>query len=172
MQGKLIGLVIFFFFICQPVVADEIIDRYLTNGQLIGEARFSVLLWKIYDVKLYGSNGEWPTSNPYALSFHYLRDISGDELASRTITAMRNQGQQDDNTIAEWDTAMQTIFPDVKKGTVLTAVFVPGQKTIFFAQNEEIGTINGDQFLSGFAGIWLSESTSLPEVRLKLIGSS
>ncbi len=171
MQGKLICLFTFFFLACQPVVANEIIDKYLTNGQLIGEARFSVLLWKIYDVKLYGSNGEWPTINPYALSFQYLRDISGEELASRTITAMGNQGQLDDNNLVEWDTAMQTIFPDVKKGSTLIAVFVPGQQTIFFANNEEIGTINGDEFLNAFAGIWLSESTSLPELRSKLIGS-
>ena len=172
MLRKLVGLLTILFLFGQQVIADEIIDKYLTNGQLIGEARFSVLLWKIYDVKLYGSNGEWLTTNPYALSFQYLRDISGDELASRTISAMQNQGQLDDSTLAEWDTAMQTIFPDVKKGSELTAVFVPGQQTIFFANNEEIGAIDGDEFLNAFAGIWLSESTSLPELRSKLIGSS
>ena len=172
MRNKLAGLLAFFFIINQHAVANEITEKYLTNGQLIGEARFSVLLWKIYDVKLYGSNGEWPSELPYALVFHYLRDITGKDLAFRSITEMRKQGQLNDDVLVEWDMEMQAIFPDVTKGSVLTAVFVPGHHTIFFANSEEMGTIKGDEFLDAFAGIWLGESTSLPDLRLKLIGSS
>ena len=171
MPLKFVGLVFFIVIINQNSVASEVIEKYLTNPQVIGEARFSILLWKIYDVTLHSSSGEWPTKNPYSLTFRYLRDVSGKELTSRSISEIRKQGQQDENTLTKWEMSMQTIFPDVKKGSVLTAVFVPGNHTVFAAFNQEIGNIKGDSFLNAFAGIWLSEKTSLPELRQKLIGS-
>ena len=154
------------------MIADDIISSYITNGQKVGEGRFSVLFWDVYDAKLFGPNGEWSTDEPFALSIHYLLEIEGSDMAARTVEEMRKQGLKDESIIAEWYNLLRNMFPDVKEGSVLTAVFVPGQHTKFFSNGQEIGIVEGDEFLNWFSGIWLSEKTSEPELRQQLIGHS
>ena len=172
MRNKLVGTLFLTFIFSQSVIADDIISSYITNAQKVGEGRFSVLFLDIYDAKLFGPNGEWATNKPFALSIQYLRDIKGKDLARRSVEEMRKQGLEDEIILAEWYTIMKNMFPDVKSGSVLTAVFLPSQHTKFFANNQEIGIVEGDDFLNWFSGIWLSEKTSEPELRQQLIGHS
>ena len=172
MRNKLVCTLFLIFIFSQSVIADDIISSYITNGQKVGEGRFSVLFWDVYDVKLFGPNGEWSTNKPFALSIQYLRDIDGKDLAARSVEEMRMQGLNDEKILTEWYTTMKNIFPDVKKGSELTAIFKPGQYTKFFANDQEIGIVEGDEFLNWFSGIWLSEKTSEPELRQQLIGNS
>ena len=112
------------------------------------------------------------TNKPFALSIQYLRHIEGKDLAARSVEEMRKQGLKDEKILTGWYNTLKNIFPDVENGSVLTAVFVPGQHTKFFSNDQEIGIVEGDEFLNWFSGIWLSEKTSEPELRQQLIGHS
>ena len=172
MRNKLVCTLFFIFIFYQSAIADDFISSYITNGQKVGEGRFSVLFWEVYDVKLFGPNGEWVTNKPFALSIQYLRHIEGKDLAARSVEEMRKQGLKDEKILTGWYNTLKNIFPDVENGSVLTAVFVPGQHTKFFSNDQEIGIVEGDEFLNWFSGIWLSEKTSEPELRQQLIGHS
>ena len=172
MRSKLVCLLSFLFIFNQSVFADEVITKYIANAQKVGEGTFSLLFWDIFDAKLFGPNGEWSTDKPFALSIHYLLEIEGSDLAARTVDEMRKQGLKDESIIADWYNVLRKIFPDVKNGSVLIAVFEPGQHTRFFIDDQDIGIVEGDEFLSWFSGIWLSEKTSEPELRQQLIGHS
>ena len=64
--------------------------------------------------------------NLLLFSIQYLRDIEGKDLAARSVEEMRMQGLNDEKILTEWYTTMKNIFPDVKKGSELTAIFEPG----------------------------------------------
>ncbi len=73
--------------------------------------------------------------------------------------------------LATWNNQLKSIFPDVKNGTILSAVYFPGKNTVFYEDNNAIGAIKGDDFARLFFGIWLSEKSSKPELRRNLLGT-
>lgn len=169
MRRNLAFVLLLFHAFIQSAWADEVILNAIPNAQKVGEGRLSVLLWDVYDAVLYAPHGQWSETQPFALSLHYLRDIQGTDIADRSIQEMRGLGMNDEDRLAQWHGEMQTIFPNVKNGTVLTALFIPGKPTEFFEHQQHIGSIGGDAFRRWFSGIWLSEQTSEPTLRRKLL---
>ena len=180
MQPRLIGflstLLVLISLWINAALADQITnyipETQIPKAQKVGEARLSVLFWDVYDMVLYAPDGAWSYNEPFALSIHYLRKIDGEDIANRSIEEMRGQGLQNETLLAQWYKEIKAIFPDVKKGTVLTAIFLPGQRTDFFENEKLIGTVKGGDFLHWFSGIWLSDKTSEPALRKKLLGES
>jgi len=172
MLRNLISIIILLLICSQPAMAKEAITKTIPNAKIVGEGRLTYMLLNVYDATLYAPHAQLTNNQPFALSIHYLREINGNDIANRSIEEMRRQGLQDEEMLKTWHAEMSAIFPDVQNGTVLTAVFTPGKHTEFFQNNRSIGTINGDDFLHYFSGIWLSEKTSEPALREKLLGLS
>lgn len=166
------SLLIFFLLIAaaQHSFANSEITRSIEKAAIVGKARLSVMLWDVYDATLYAPEGTWRKDRPFALSLHYLRDINGKDIADRSVQEMRKQGYRDEITLAAWHSQMRSIFPDVKNGTVLSGIFIPGKDTRFYEGDHLIGTIKGDLFAQWFFGIWLSENSSEPVLRKQLLG--
>lgn len=164
---------IFWGFFSQKLSAGyDAVIQSIPDAQIVGEARLSVLFWDVYDAQLYAPSGRWSEQNPFVLRIRYLRKFSGKAIAERSVEEMRKQGFTDEPLLAAWYAQMQSIFPDVKKGDVLSAVFLPDQHTEFFLGNQSIGLIKGDAFIEWFSGIWLSEKTSEPQLRKALLGNT
>ena len=166
-----IFLSIFLFYI-QPIFATEIIFASIPSASVVGRGILSYALWDVYKATLYAPKGRWDPENPYALSIEYYHTINGKDIADRSVQEIRNQGFTDELKLAAWNVQMKTIFPDVKDGTVLSAIYVPGKQTTFYNGDNAIGTIKGDEFGKLFFGIWLGEKTSEPELRRALLGMS
>jgi hypothetical protein len=124
----------------------------------------------VYQATLYAPQGQWDPKGPFALSLEYYRDLKGADIAQRSIEEMKKQGFNEIATLAEWEKQMRAIFPDVKKGSVLSAVYNPEQGTSFYDGETPIGTIAGRAFAQQFFGIWLAETTSEPDLRQALLG--
>lgn len=150
--------------------ANAEITHSIDKAKVVGKARLSFMLWDVYDATLYAPEGVWQKDKPFVLSLHYLRDIKGRDIADRSVQEIRKQGYKDEIILAAWHSQMRNIFPDVRNGTVLSAVFTPGKDTRFYEADRLIGTIKGDLFAECFFGIWLSENTSEPLLRKKLLG--
>lgn len=155
-----------------PVMANEVMHKYVPNGKQVGSGTLSFALWEVYDATLYAPDGKWDAHNPYALSIHYFMDIDGSDIAERSVEEMQKQGFSDTAKLKLWHEQMRRIFPDVKDGTVLTAVFIPNKSTHFYAGSKHIGSVEGNEFGIHFFNIWLSEKTSEPALRKKLLGLS
>ena len=171
MLHRLLILVSALFFSAPAFSADAII-KLIPDAQIVGEGRLSVAFWDVYDARLYAPQGKLAESKPHALSIRYMREIEGQDIADRSVQEMRGQGFVDEIRLKAWNSQMKTIFPDVKDGTVLSAVFIPGQQTVFYEGNEQIGTIKDAEFTRWFSNIWLGEKTSEPSLRRKLLGLS
>lgn len=137
--------------------------------QVVGQGRLSVFFFDVYDMRLYAPDGQWSPEKPFVLSFFYLRDVEGEDIASHSVDQMRQQGMTDDGKLEDWYQQMKRIFPDTAPGMTLSAVFIPGQQTEFFQGERPIGIIQGGDFVQWFSGIWLSEKSSKPDLRRKLL---
>lgn len=142
------------------------------DAAVVGRGKLSYAFWDIYEATLFAPQGRWDPARPYALSIAYYRGIDGKDIADRSVQEMRKQGFQDEVKLAAWHTQMKEIFPNVRDGSVLSAVFTPGQQTLFYHGEAVIGAIKGDEFGQLFFGIWLGEKTSEPDLRNALLGQS
>ena len=128
--------------------------------------------FEVYDAALWvtpGFTAQAPERHAFALELHYLRDFSARDIASRSIDEMRRSGPLTPEQAAQWQKALETTLPDVRKGDRLTGVNQPGQPTAFWLNGKPIGEIAGADFAQRFFGIWLSPQTSAPQLRDALL---
>jgi hypothetical protein len=153
-----------------PAVASDIVSEHIPDAKIVGKGRLSVILWDVYDATLYAPENGFDPQKPFILSIRYMREIEGSDIADRSVQEIQKQGFNDETKLADWNRQMKDIFPNVKDGTMLYAVFKPGKKTLFYHDSNPVGTINDAAFTQRFADIWLGEKTSEPSLRKKLLG--
>lgn len=158
-------------FLFTPLHAAVDKQDFIANAELVGKARYSFLLWDVYDASLYAPQGQWQANQPFVLSLSYLMNIKGADIADRSVAEMRAQGFNDELKLAAWHSQMRAIFPDVKKGSRLSAVFYPGKETHFFNKDKPIGIIQNAEFTERFFNIWLGEKSSEQQHRKQLLGA-
>lgn len=153
-------------------MANDALLAAVPGASIVGRGTFAFAFWDVYEATLYAPDGHWDPAKPHALSIEYFRTIAGKDIADRSVREMRKQGFADEVKLATWYEQMQQIFPDVRDGTVLSAVYVPGKQTTFYQGGDSIGVIKGDEFGSLFLAIWLGERSSEPSLRRALLGMS
>jgi hypothetical protein len=156
----------------QPALATETVLASVPRASVVGRGVLSFAFWDVYKATLYAPDGQFGSEKPIALTIEYLISINGRDIADRSVQEMRKQGFADEAKLADWNAQLKVIFPDVRNGTVLSAVYQPGEQTAFYNGSTAIGTIAGDDFGRLFFGIWLGERTSEPKLRRALLGLS
>ncbi|MFN7834620.1 MAG: chalcone isomerase family protein [Burkholderiaceae bacterium] len=168
-NARLVFLSAWFF--CMPgAVAAEAIFAAVPGAMVVGRGVLTYAFLDIYEVTLYAPKGKWDITAPSGLSIKYYRTLKGKDIADRSVQEMRDQGFDDERRLAVWNKQMKAIFPDVKDGMVLSAVYLPGKQTAFYNGTQLLGVIKDDDFGRWFFGIWLSEKTSEPKLRSALLG--
>jgi hypothetical protein len=148
----------------------------LPGARLQGQGRLRFLGLRVYEAKLWtgaqavSHNMANLTSIPFALELDYERNLNGKQVAARSLEEMKRQGDIADDTAARWLAAMETLFPDIKKGDRLSALNVPGLGARFFMNGSPRGDMRDADFVRVFFGIWLSPKTSEPALREALLG--
>lgn len=169
---KIFTFFVLLFLSASPVTASDVVQKHVPGAKQVGTGRLSILFWDVYDATLYAPEGKWDSRRSYALSIDYFREINGADIAKRSAEEIRKQGFSDEAKLSMWQAQMREIFPDVKNGSELTAVFTSQKSTDFYSDGAHIGSIKGAEFGTYFFNIWLSENTSEPELRRKLLGLS
>ena len=136
---------------------------------LVGQSRLSILFWDIYDIGLYAPGGSYESVKPFALSLSYLRDVSGADITKWSLEEMQKQGADDESDLAAWKTELNRIFRDVVKGDELIGISHSYEEAQFFLNGVSIGTMSDQRLILRFFDIWLSETTSRPEIRESLM---
>jgi hypothetical protein len=133
-----------------------------------GELRYFGL--SIYDGFYWSATRAFTLTQPFALDLHYHRDLGGERIAERSIDEIRKLDVGTPADHSRWLSAMQKLFPDVRKGDRLTGVNRPGRGATFFHNGVAIGEIADPVFARAFFGIWLDQKTSRPDFRKLLLG--
>jgi len=150
-----------------PEIASQLPDALFS-----GSARLRFWGFEVYDAQLWvepGFRASRLGAHALGLSLTYLRSLRGTAIAERSITEMRRQGPLDDPQANRWRDTMAAIFPDVKDGDRLTGVWQPSKGVRFWFNGAPRGQVDDDVFAARFFGIWLSEATSEPAMRLALL---
>nr|WP_255411443.1 chalcone isomerase family protein [Limnobacter sp. SAORIC-690] len=100
----------------------------------------------------------------------YARDFEGSDIAERSIDEMEEIGAGTEVQRQGWLVKLNEIFPDVKKGHTLSALFTPGKGVQFFRNGLPLAKVDDPELAEAFMGIWLDPKTSAPEMRRELIG--
>lgn len=137
----------------------------------VGEARLQVLLWPVYQSRLFAPGGSYdPDARPIRFEITYLRDISADDLVDRTRVEWDHLSLQHPQQ-EQWLTQLQNLWPDVQEGDTLSLVLDESSSRFYFNDNL-LGEMPDAAFGPQFLAIWLSPGTSRPELREALLGNA
>ena len=149
------------------------VTQTIDGAKLMG---FGTLRWfglRVYDGQLW-ANAEAGDFNykrdPSWLELKYARDFDGSDIAERSINEMEAIGAGTKEQRQAWLTKLNSIFPNVKKGHTLSALFTPGKGMQLFRNGQPLAKIEDQELAEAFMGIWLDPKTSAPEMRRELIG--
>jgi hypothetical protein len=148
----------------------ELVSRDLMGLSLRGEAAMRFFGLKVYDVRLWTQMKPFAYSDPFAVELVYDMALKGKDIAERSVQEMRAQGYSDEAKLRRWGDEMSKIFPDIKQGDALIGVSLPGKEARFYNREKLLATVPDPEFAKAFFDIWLSEKSSEPRLRLKLLG--
>ena len=155
----------------QAQTLPELITRELMGLAVRGDATMRFFGLKVYDVRLWTQMKPFTHGDPFAIELVYDMNLNGKDIAERSVKEMRSQGCDDESKLKRWGEEMAKIFPDIKKGDALIGVSVPGKEARFYSREKLIAVVPDPEFSKAFFDIWLSEKSSEPKLRLKLLGA-
>lgn len=144
-------------------------DRAATPLVLIGEARLDWLFRTIYEARLYAANPgfRFPATQAYLLELEYRLSIKGTRIAAETLKQWQAQGVE---AAPAWAGLLEKLLPDVASGDRLALqVAANGHGTLLF-NGSPLARLEDPDFVAAFAGIWLADSTTRPDLRRQLLG--
>lgn len=153
-----------------PAVPPVYVTSEIPRAAMVGQGRFRVMIWDVYDATLFAPRGLYNDRGPFALRLSYLRNIEGRKIADTSSEEIRRQGFTDEIRLAIWHRQMREIFPDVKKGTTLTGIQRADGSVVFYHDGKQAGVIDDPDFAPRFFAIWLAPDTAAPALRLSLTG--
>lgn len=153
----------------------ESLNNFIAQHNFVatGETTFSLLFWDLYKSKLMTTTGDYPIAiNNEKLIFHieYLADIKSSDLIERTIEQWKHIGLKE-NEYQKYVNTLETIWPNIAEGDSL-AMLMQKEESVFYYNDEYLGTIEDANFGQIFIDIWLSKNTSQPTLRAELLGAS
>ena len=134
-----------------------------------GEGTYSWMWIKAYDASLWTDANPWSMQAPFALTLHYRMHFTSRSLADRSIDEMQHIEPLSKTEAADFDAQLLKLFPDVRDGDRITALYLPHEGAKLYYNGTLTGSITDDKFAQRFLGIWLSEKTSAPDLRKQLL---
>lgn len=135
-----------------------------------GAGSYGALFITAYDAQLWTDAPHWGMEAPFALTLRYRMGFSTDEIVSRSRSEMKHvEPVLDDGALRTYSQEMAAVFPPVRAGDELTALYEPGKPVRFFHNGTATGEIEDAGFAEDFFGIWLSPRTSAGGLRKKLL---
>lgn len=146
------------------------LQTHIGDFKRVGNAQLKVMLWRVFDARLYSATGQYDENAPFALSLTYLRSLDGEQIVDKSIEEILDQAPQtDSNVISDWRNQLAAIIPDVSKDTTITGIRTVEGYTRFYEGETALGSINDPDFTRAFFDIWLGEKSSNPTLRSNLI---
>ncbi|MDQ1922850.1 chalcone isomerase family protein [Massilia pseudoviolaceinigra] len=145
------------------------IEENLSQARLAGKGTYTWFGLAIYEAELWVGDKGYRTDLPFALELRYARKLDGVKIAEASADQMEKIGAGSAVQRAQWLDKMKTIFPDVKEGTRISGVFVPGGGARFYLDGKALASVPDPEFARAFFGIWLDPATSARSLRAALL---
>jgi hypothetical protein len=135
-----------------------------------GKGSLHFMLLHVYDASLWTDAKVFSYEQPFAFSITYRMNFSKEELTERSIKEIKHAHNLSDETLARYKKIFLEIYPDVKKGERITAIYTAKKDVDFFYNGTLYGTVVDKEFATPFFNIWLGEKSSELKLRNKLLG--
>jgi hypothetical protein len=142
------------------------------SPKLIGEGTLKVLMWQVYDLRLYTDGTPFSWNNKFMLEFDYSRELKKESVIDASLKEFKLQPNVTDKDIKAWEVYLEQVIQSVQKGTKASVMWVPDSQIIFHYEGSKPTTIENEKFARAFLNIWLGEKTSRPKLRNKLLNKS
>lgn len=166
---RILALCIMLFALHGAHAAAPHVDAHLNQPRVAGAGTFTYFGLKIYDAKLWvGEKGYRPDA-PFVLELEYARKLRGTKIAEASADQMEQIGAGTAAQRAAWLARMKEIFPNVREGTRISGVNVPGNGARFYLDGQPLASVLDPEFARAFFAIWLDPKTTAPELRTALL---
>jgi hypothetical protein len=145
------------------------IEQHLGQARSAGKGTFTWFGLRIYDAQLWVGDRGYQPDAPFALELRYARKLDGRKIAEASASEMAKLSVGSAAQRAAWLARMTAIFPDVKEGTRISGVFVPGGGIRFYLDDEPLAAVPDQVFARAFFAIWLDPGTSARGLRAALL---
>ena len=142
------------------------------SPKLIGEGKLKVLMWEVYDLRLFTDGTPFSWNNKFMLEFDYSRELKKESVIDASLKEFKLQPDVTDKDIKAWEVYLEQVIQPVQKGNKATVQWVPEGQIIFHYEGSKPITIENDKFARSFLNIWLGEKTSRPKLRNQLLNNS
>ena len=142
------------------------------SPKLIGEGTLKVLMWEVYNLRLYTDGTAFTWQDKFMLEFDYSRELKKESVIDASLKEFKLQPNVSDKDIGAWEAYLEQVIQPVQKGTKATVQWVPEGQIIFYYEGSKPTTIENEKFARAFLNIWLGEKTSRPKLRSQLLGDS
>nr|WP_086937435.1 hypothetical protein [Thaumasiovibrio occultus] len=136
---------------------------------VVGKAQLTWGFWKVYNSELRTPSGEYAAQESLALTITYLRNIPSERLVEATEQQWKKLGYPLGQR-RDWIAFLSPIWPDVREGDAITFYLKQDGKGEFWLDDRLLAHSEDIEMNRAFIGIWLSQQTEYPELRLGLIG--
>ena len=142
------------------------------SPKLIGQGTLKVLMWEVYDLRLFTDGTPFSWSNKFMLEFDYSRELKKESVIDASLKEFKLQPNVTDKDIKAWEVYLEQVIQPVQKGTKASVMWVPEGQIVFNYDGSPTSTIENEDFARAFLNIWLGEKTSRPKLRSQLLGDS
>ena len=149
--------------------APAYVEENVSNARLAGQGPFTWFGMRIYDAELWiGEKGVQPDA-PYVLELRYARKLDGSKIAEASAEQMEKIGAGTAAQRSAWLARMKEIFPNVKEGTRISGVNLPGNGVRFYLDGKALASVPDPAFAKAFFAIWLDPNTTAKGLRSALL---
>jgi hypothetical protein len=146
----------------------NILEKKFSNYKLVGKAKYTHLLWDIYDAKLLSETGTFQ-KNKFALILEYNRDISKESVIEETIKQLKIQKEYNKKDLAELKVLLNKTFRKIKKNDNFIAIKIKNT-AVFYFNKEKVLETQDIEFIDLFFNIWLRKDSQNPDFTKTLLG--
>ena len=150
----------------------EVKQEIFQSPKLIGEGTLKVLMWEVYDLRLYTDGTAFSWQDKFMLEFDYSRELKKESVIDASLKEFKLQPNVSDKNIGAWEAYLEQVIQPVQKGEKATVQWVPEGQIIFHYEGLKPAVIENEKFAQAFFNIWLGEQTSRPKLRSQLLGDS
>jgi hypothetical protein len=171
MRQRVLVLLFVLVSLAGPAAADmpSHIDENVKQARLAGKGTYTWFGLRIYDAELWVGDQGCAGDAPYVLVLRYARKLDGVKIAQASADEMEKLGAGSISQRAAWLARMKEIFPDVKEGTRISGVFLPGAGVRFYLDGQALASVPDPDFARAFFAIWLDPKTSAKSLRAALL---
>jgi len=149
--------------------AEKIFKEYLGDYYQLGTGKLSIFFMDIYDISLFSQTKVYSKNKPFAIEINYLKDIKSSQIVDRSINEIKRISNSSRDELENYRSIFTSLFPDIYSGDQLIGIKTANNDGVFFYNKKPIGKIKDEKLVDKFFDIWLSEKTSHPELREKLL---